>query len=704
MRKLFQCVSIFTCSALLWPIVSCRSESKLKLGENRVTLEDAEFTENIGDDKIRYQVVPSHLLKETLNKAANSRSRSKQKYKIKTLYIGFPIDQLDKPITFGGVLTDVGNPEFGMLKLLNFPVINGKIVMTEVKSESQEEESKFYATIMSCTFDCTGKDDFGDPYVSIPVEGMTNDKEYLILNLAPLTESLNLVAAMDPKEKSFGHEKSKVKEVDYSQGTLVFDVLSTFSSNYWADIGKPAFDINVRFFIKHLKPEDKDDFEKRGPHKDIGYFLTEENSEDFITRMNIGTEENRKSIHYYAKGVPDNRKESFRTAFRNWNLSLSNFSDKDVLTYEFIDQGDAKYDLIQTGDIRYNVIEYDDKDLADYLGFGPSVANQWSGEILSGTVLIQGQTTIDFLTEWYELAKKPSQSQLLIKESKAKAFRAFYRGKELKIPSQQPEYQDNVSNVFKAFPEDVSLEDFINKVFETTVTHEIGHNLGFRHNFKGSLKTSDETQKISNSIMEYLPLEYDILNKLGDYDVEAFAYGYFGKEPSGEEPYCTDEDIPQEFSYFYFKKDRSPECARFDYTKDPFGYHLKRIKKGFDFVVGTGDPTDEGWGASRMMSVLKLNISHAGFYYSRADTTSETWVAWATNGRPDESVQAIKDHVVDEVHKVICSDRYQAQIDLKLDDDMQEEVAEKLESFRSSLIKKLTFNHDFPKESLACGE
>ena len=507
---------------------------------------------------------------------------------------------------------------------------------------------------------------------------------------------------MDPDERSFRLEKSKINEVDYSKNTLVFNVVSTFRlAKLLAP--KDPFDITVKFFIRNLKGKKENKFVSRKAHKDVGYFLTQDSNTKHITRMNIGEKGDHKSIHYYIKGVPEKRKKAFEKSFKNWNLSLSDFSDKKILTYEFLDAGDENYHFVQTGDVRYNVIEYDDKDEAPYLGLGPSIANQWSGEILSGSVLVQGQRLVDSLTDWYEASLESNEPVLQIQEDDGAKFKAFFRGEKLKIPAQMPEYQDNVSNTFATFPENVTLDEFIDKVFETTVTHELGHNLGFRHNFKGSLKTSEETKTVSNSIMEYLPLEYDINNRLGDYDLEAFAYGYTGKEPSGTEPYCTDEDIPEVFSFFP-RTDTSPECARFDYTKDPLKYHLDRIKKGFDFVVGTGDPTSEGWSDSQMSKILILNIAHAGFFYSRADETSDTWVAWSPNGRPDESTAAIKEHVVSELKRVLCSDNYQSQIDLKFDEEMAEEVSDKLESFRERLTKKFHINHQIPTKSLACGE
>ena len=98
------------------------------------------------------------------------------------------------------------------------------------------------------------------------------------------------------------------------------------------------------------------------------------------------------------------------------------------------------------------------------------------------------------------------------------------------------------------------LEAFVSHM----ITHEIGHDLGLRHNFKGSLV---EAAPGSSSVMDYTVFETRIAQgaTVGTYDVDAvrFLYGLSPNLP--EQPFCTDDAVGFD-----------PDCQRFDTAADPF--------------------------------------------------------------------------------------------------------------------------------------
>ena len=140
-------------------------------------------------------------------------------------------------------------------------------------------------------------------------------------------------------------------------------------------------------------------------------------------------------------------------------------------------------------------------------------------------------------------------------------------------------------------------EDFIAQVVKEVVTHEVGHTLGLRHNFKGSAWLSmDEInapqnppEATSGSIMDYNPANISPAGKpqgywntrtLGPYDYWAIEYGYTLKGDPNELAriasrvaekglaYGTDEDTSSS----------DPLINRFDMGSDPLVYARLRME------------------------------------------------------------------------------------------------------------------------------
>jgi hypothetical protein len=100
------------------------------------------------------------------------------------------------------------------------------------------------------------------------------------------------------------------------------------------------------------------------------------------------------------------------------------------------------------------------------------------------------------------------------------------------------------------------IERFLSHI----AAHEIGHTLGLRHNFKGSLEPP------SSSVMEYVLPEDSILmgSSIGSYDVAAIRHLY-GLSPNlPQDPFCTDGDADVV----------DPDCRRRDFGREPLIEHF----------------------------------------------------------------------------------------------------------------------------------
>lgn len=185
-------------------------------------------------------------------------------------------------------------------------------------------------------------------------------------------------------------------------------------------------------------------------------------------------------------------------------------------------------------------------------------------------------------------------------------------------------------------------ESFIGPLLADLVSHEVGHTLGLRHNFKASSvydvaqMNSEEfkgKKPFAGSVMDYLPTNFKVNNGevqgdyamigVGPYDMWAIEYGYtlddkklekiLSRVAEPELVFCTDEDT--------YGPD--PLARRYDFAKEPLQFatdqvalarqHRGKILEGF---VKDG----EAWHRARKGYMMTLGLQ------TKATSMMANWV------------------------------------------------------------------------------
>lgn len=427
------------------------------------------------------------------------------------------------------------------------------------------------------------------------------DRTHLELNFDG-TQSTNL---MDLSGHSMTSMGSKVVGVEMTDDYFSFTL--------------QQHDSNIRVRFSFVRAGQRDYQAKRyftDDRRVFGFFTTEKASvRNYERRRQEDIEKNvflnrfnpkKDIVFHFTKNSPEWLRPAIRQSMQEWNraFAAAGASSKVIL--------DESFD-VDLGDLRYNAINLiESLTGANLFGFGPSITDPYSGEIISATSnvhvtpirsAIVGEIRNYIRHKTGELAGNyiPGMSALAdsfdtakVSENVANNSTEVSAGwvglnSTIKAPSLNEQgkiVEKNISfkNKYKNFRRDNDLaassgnlhiameemckddllpyiENFkrtkqvdsdkelevlnscskklaVSKV-QGTFIHELGHNLGLRHNFRASTDKANfwpvaVTKKIngsdhqvrSSSVMEYPAFNEDRLTMTGAYDIAAIRFGY----------------------------------------------------------------------------------------------------------------------------------------------------------------------------------
>ncbi len=726
---------------------SALQAKKEKKKSNRVT-NSRNTNQIIENDGVKIQVISESALREAAlrksilsisnpqvmsilstlpqGRAAESAIKNTQELGVtqESLHVGFPLSLIGEQSVFGGVITKVSDKEsesLGTLKLTDLAPLHVRTVISRLPDGNP------VVTLLGCAAYCTEDAELA-PLLNLPIVGFDQQSGMIILDLSTLGKELNLISMLDPAGEytQLKTVASDTVSVDFDLKTLVFDV-QTKMIPLAADPTNPSVsttDFTVRWYMK-LGSGFNPAFKPRNATPGVGFFTTQRGGETKITRFSSAANGSGQApVKYFIKNVPQEFKAVFARAMDSWNTEFQATLGRDLLSYEFVDATDPRAELLVPGDIRFNIIEWDLVNRAGYGGLGPSIANQFTGEIMSANVLIQGPTIVKLYKEWFGISEqarnliaqgKTHEANTLMKAFEARASQELEApakkqfqlklGKHLDmtVHSQRPELQDSVKKPdFEIIPAGITYEQYMDGYMFEILAHEMGHNLGLRHNFKGNLGAYESIQEpgsVSRSVMEYLGRPFRHLNIIGSYDRMAITYGYRGLVPRNLNWFCTDEDQGDDAATL---KTKSPECSKEDATSDPFSFLESRLNRVIDLLIDTKTAAAPVYKTEELKSKIDSIVQGISAYALSADATAESWTNFfGKNGRPEHKSQ-VKSYVQERLKRRLCNPALDAIIKGKESAEASQLAQTNLDQLKKAVSEKTAALGIYTSQDLDC--
>lgn len=355
---------------------------------------------------------------------------------------------------------------------------------------------------------------------------------------------------------SFDKEKSKIREIkNYPKNTNLKTEYVYNNPNYLnggSDAIADPRHVSIQVFHSLVEMPDED-YEIRYADPRVGYFTTETsdmtstkttNYRDMINKWRLikknpelKISEPIKPITFWIENsTPIEWRETIKDAVLKWNIAFEKAGFKNAIVVK-TQPDDADWDA---GDIRYNVLRWTSSPNPPFGGYGPSMANPRTGEIIAADIMLE---FVHFTNRvFYEkLYLDPNANMSLDDDdTHSENFEHICLAGE--------NVHENILYGKTIYPElssdDIELGKLEKDNMYRLIMHEVGHTLGLNHNFKSSHLYSPEEltnpelikgKSINGSVMEY-PASNVSLDKskqaqfsdvsVGPYDVWAIEFAY----------------------------------------------------------------------------------------------------------------------------------------------------------------------------------
>jgi len=405
---------------------------------------------------------------------------------------------------------------------------------------------------------------------------------------------------------------------------------------------------NVSIQVQHSLIEiPENDYQPRFEDPRIGYFTTQVTDmtsldatpyRDLVHRWHLKKKDSTAEISdpvepitwWIENTTPIEWRDVIKEGVLQWNVAFEQAGFSNAMEVK-VQPDDADWDA---GDIKYNVLRWTSSPSPPFGGYGPSIANPLTGQIIGADIMLE----FIFFTNRVRYDKlydfTSSEEELDFWDNHSHC--SFAEGLNESVLFGQAAMQ-------ALAPQGYDPTGLTREGLKQLIMHEVGHTLGLNHNMKSSQlftpaelydKNVIEGKALTSSVMDYATINlsptpetqghYYSVN-VGPYDVWAIEWGYKS---------ATEEELERIAS-------RSTEPA-LDFGND--ADDMRSPGKAIDPRVNTGDLSSDQikYSIDRIAIANKLMGSLRDKYFDEGETYQELRQAFTiTHAQHDRAVEVV---------------------------------------------------------------